>query len=114
MPQLTASSVFFTDLCPISVSHQLSFFYHENRELRVLQSSLSVRSFVRLSVARGLCRQRGDGAFGHPTECGSYVICLSTGVFIDRCPDGLVFNEMIRACDLDIDDLCQSSKSSQG
>jgi Chitin binding Peritrophin-A domain len=59
-----------------------------------------------------VCRTRGYGAYIHPHECRGYVVCTSSGpgspvrTHPGMCPDGLVFNELLRACDFDIDERC--------
>lgn len=65
-----------------------------------------------LLFSEEVCRTRGYGAYAHPHDCHGYIVCTSLGpgtptmTHAELCSDGLVFNELLRSCDLDVEGRC--------
>ena len=57
-------------------------------------SSLSIAAEV-----LGMCADRKDGDYQHPSECSKFVKCSNSMEYVMSCPSELVFNTKIDACD---------------
>ena len=75
--------------------------------INIINNSYRHNIYTETEEVKGMCKDKPDGDYQHPSKCSIYVTCSNAIEYVMECPEKLVFNPTIDKCDYKENTMCQ-------